>query len=41
MGFYWVAKQKKLLNKEEATDYLSGLKKTVNLLKPMFQLKHT
>ena len=41
MGFYWVAKQKKLLNKEEATDYLSGLKKTVNLLKLMFQLKHT
>ena len=27
MGFYWVAKQKKLLNKEEATDYLSGWKK--------------
>lgn len=27
MGFYWVAKQKKLLNKEEATDYLSGRKK--------------
>ena len=27
MGFYWVAKQKKLLNKEEATDFLSGWKK--------------
>lgn len=27
MGFYWVAKQKKLLNKEEATDYLSEWKK--------------
>ena len=27
MGFYWVAKQKKLLNKEEATDYLSGWEK--------------
>lgn len=27
MGFYWVAKQNKLLNKEEATDFLSGWKK--------------
>ena len=26
-GFYWVAKQKNLLNKEEATDFLSGWKK--------------
>ena len=39
MGFYWVAKQKKLLNKEEATDYLSGWKKNCKLFETNVTIK--
>ena len=41
MGFYWVAKQKKLLNKEEATDYLSGLKKNCKPFETIVSTKNT
>lgn len=39
MGFYWVAKQKKLLNKEEATDFLSGWKKICKLFETNVTIK--